>query len=204
MPEAEAEAARAELASIRLSPGGLVDGRLLAAYRSLQASCAAAVQALRADWAAHMRAAVARRAAEVLHGMPTPLLADLQALAAWELAGGAAQHGWRATLQHYGPLLERHASRVASHGSSADSAGCGSEEQQQQQQQHAILVDSGASTDELATLLGGLPGPQQLEPSAQRQQAQGDSERQQQQPSMLPIIFRAYKKLILWDALLLE
>eukprot|EP00887_Chlorella_sp_A99_P005016 scaffold4.g5016.t1 len=219
MPEAEADVARAELARIRLSGGGRVDGRLLAAMRALQGACVAAVEALQArgskaareeggvDWREHARDAVRRRAREVLATMPTPLADNLAALARWEAASGGAQHGWGAALRHYGPLL------AACEGKSMGRTGGGDVDAAGPAAFVGQLVDAGAAAQTDAALLASLRLAQAAAGDGAGGGAEGAAAEQGQQAtgggdgggrSMLPVMYRAYKKLILWDAVLLE
>lgn len=161
MPEVEADVARAELAQIKLSGGAMVDGRLLAAYRELHSACAAAVERLQSDWQQHVREAVGLRSRQILAGMPTSLLDDLQQLAAWEHESGDLQHGFDAMLRHYGPLLEEeHAAALAAQ------------------------LGGGGCSGSAAAGPAAAPGPCSS--------------------NMLPVVYRAGKKAILWDAVLLR
>lgn len=232
VPEAEAEVIRSELARIKLAAGGMADGRLLAAFRSLHeaASSAAsgtaaspppggsqeagsggcgAAAALGGDWRRHVQAAVGRRAVELLRGMPTPLLSDLERLAAWEQETGQQQHGWEAVRGHYAAALTAYEAR---HGSLLGEAGeSGERNTAQAAADTAPLLDAGAADADLARLL------LQQAPAAARQASGGATAEEDSggaddggsvgggtAGSILPVLYRCYKKLILADAVLLS
>ena len=221
-----------------------MDGRLLAAFRSLYEAAAPALaqqqqQAsssgggsgsssggggstaqLGSSWPQHLRRAVARRSQEVLAGMPTPLLQDLEQLAGWERQSGDAPHSWGAAQAHYSATIAAYEARCGSllGAAAGTAAGSGS----------AAAVDAGAaalaeggSTNEQPLLDAGAAGQDAalaallLQQARQAEQAQGAAPGgSTQQPesgsgggsgggSILPMIYRAYKKLILTDAILL-
>ena len=252
-----------------------MDGRLLAAYRSMYETAAllaarqqqqqseeggadtgsdspTAAQAVAAElgssWQEHLRLAVARRSREMLHSMPTPLLTDLQQLAAWERESGQEQHGWAAAQRYYAAAVGAYeaaqqaglAAAGSSSGgsSSADGAlvdaGAAGEDvawaqmllQQGQRQQGGdwqeaagvdllpdserstggdagtapLLLDAGAVGADLALAQALLQeGRQQQEGSP----GMAEGEAQPGSSSTLPVIYRCYKKQILWDAVLL-
>lgn len=205
----------------------MVDGRLLAAFRALHAEAAVAAAqaqaqqaagsqqekqgqggggALGATWEQHLRLALVRRCREILASMPTPLLDDLRRLAAWEQASGQAQHCWAQALQHYSPALAaweaKHGSLAAgappaSAGGAGEQAGSGGDVGSGSA---APVLDAGAAGEDaaLARLL------------LQQAQAQSEAEAVQEEgaagggPSILPVIYRCYKKLVLADAILLS
>jgi hypothetical protein len=249
----------------------MVDGRLLAAYRSMYETAAvlaarqkqqaeegsgadagsdspAAVAELGASWQQHLRLAVARRARELLRSMRTPLLADLQRLAAWEQESGQEQHSWAAAQRYYAAAVgvyeaAQHADLGAANSTSSSSsaagglldAGAAGKDvawaqmllQQGQQQQGGdwqeaagggLLADSEASTGSgagAAPLLldAGAVGADLelaqalLQEGRQQQESSQGSDGLNAQPgsssSILPVIYRCYKKQILWDAVLL-
>ena len=249
-----------------------MDGRLLAAYRSMYETAAvlaarqkqqeegggadacsdspAATEAdLGTSWQQHLRLAVARRSRELLRGMPTPLLTDLQQLAAWEQESGQEQHGWAAAQRYYAAAVGAYEAAQPADWGAVDSSSGGSAD--------GGLVDAGAAGDDVAWAQMLLQqGQQQQQQGGDWQEAPGgdllpDSEgstggdagtapllldagavgadlelaqallqegRQQQegssgadgvvaQPgsssSIQPLIYRCYKKQILWDAVLL-
>ncbi|PRW44382.1 Histone-lysine N-methyltransferase setd3 [Chlorella sorokiniana] len=255
-PEAEAEIIRAELARIKLSAGGMVDGRLLAAFRSLYEAAAPALQQqqqgsssssssnassssssssnassssssssnasssssspapLGGSWLEHLRRAVARRCQEVLAGMATPLLQDLERLAAWERHSGDAPHSWAAALTHYAAAIAAYEARCggllgAAAASGGSAAGASAEMAAVASSSGQPLLDAGAAGGQDAALAALLL--QQARQAEQEQHkgsaASGGSELQSESStsgtSILPVIYRAYKKLILADAILL-
>lgn len=249
VPEAEADVIRAELSRIKLSAGGMVDGRLLAAYRSLYetatpavaaASLAAAAAAdatqeqaqpagpaaassLGSSWEQHMRKAVGLRCQELLLSMPTPLLQDLQHLAALEQQTGEQQHCWSAAQQHYAAAVAayeaQHGSLQAEGSASSGEAGASSaggpdtpdavmnpSSSSGSDAGAAPLIDAGADPA-LAQLLLAQAKQQQAAAAAGNEQADGSSNTNSSSPgsgSSLPLQYRCYKKMTLWDALLLS
>lgn len=195
-----------------------MDGRLLAAFRSLYEIVRASglpEAGLGASWAEHARAAVARRSREVLASMPTPLPADLQTLAAWEAQAGQAEHCWAAAAQHYTAAVEAYEAR---HGSVAQQAaapspasqpvdaGTASSSSSSSSGDAAPMLDAGADAA-FAQLLLQHAAQQQLQAAAgdadEPDTADGASSGSRSASSILPIMYRAYKKQILWDAVLL-
>ena len=169
-----------------------MDARLVAAFRALLAAAPAGEPQDR-DWQAHLRDAVRRRARQMLGGLATPLAADLERLAAWEVESGDSAHGWVAAQQAYGPAV---AAWERKHGSLAPL---------EAPPQEQPLLDAGAGGGADAALLAqllqhGLPsggGGGAAEASESEQRAAGSG------GSVLPLLYRSYKKLILWDVLLL-
>lgn len=206
----------------------MVDGRLLAAYRTLYESAAAAGQPARQEagggggvadlgsgWQQHMRIAVGLRCRELLRGMPTPLLQDLRRLADWEQQAGDQQHCWGAAQQHYAAAVEaferqhgsmlgeglgKAAGHAADSGTAAAAPGGSSSNGGSSE---APLLDAGAAAGSGAALAQML-----LQQAAAGEQP-GDGEAGGvAEPgggaSILPVQFRAYKKMILTDAVLLS
>jgi hypothetical protein len=170
--------------------------------------CGAAA-ALGGDWRRHVQAAVGRRAVELLRGMPTPLLSDLERLAAWEQETGQQQHGWEAVRGHYAAALTAYEAR---HGSLLGEAGeSGERNTAQAAADTSPLLDAGAADADLARLL------LQQAPAAARQASGGATAEEDSggaddggsvgggtAGSILPVLYRCYKKLILADAVLLS
>lgn len=211
----------------------MVDGRLLAAYRSLYEVAAPALQQqqqqgggssssstapLGSSWAQHLRQAVARRSQEVLAGMPTPLLQDLERLAAWERQSGDAPHSWGAALAHYSAAVAEYEAQrgsllgAAAAAGSASAAGAANDAEAQSAASGSSggpLLDAGAATGEDAALAALLLRQARQAEQGQQEQggAPGGGEQQQAQSggsgSILPVVYRAYKKLVLADAILL-
>lgn len=157
---------------------------------------------LGASWTEHLRWTVARRCTEILAGMPTPLQDDLQHLAAWEAQTGQAQHCWGPAQQHYAPAV---AAYEAQHGSlqAVAAAGAG-----QEAPSGESLLDAGAAAGADAAFARML-----LQQGRQQQQAAAAGEatgaaaspgERQQGSSVLPLLYRALKKTVLWDAVLLS
>ena len=177
-----------------------------------QEGSAGAGAGLGASWGEHLRLAVARRCREILAAMPTPLPEDLRRLAAWEAQTGDTQHRWAEAAAHYGPRIEafeaRHgplqAAAVAAAapaqpagGDDAAAPGGGSS---------PALLDAGADAALAQLLLQAAPrqaGSQEPAAAAAEGSSGGSSSGGSSGGSMLPLLFRAYKKLVLWDAVLL-
>lgn len=209
-----------------------MDGRLLAAYRSLYETAAAALQQQQQEqqrqqdqpassaaqlgdsWPQHARRAVARRSQEILAGMRTPLLHDLERLAAWERHSGDAPHGWGAAQAHYSAAVAAYEAQCgslvgAAAAAGAGTAGTGAEAAPVASSSGEPLLDAGAAAGQdaaLAALL--LQQARQAQQQQQQEQGAAASSAMQQgassgSGSMLPVIYRAYKKLVLTDAILL-
>lgn len=200
----------------------MVDGRLLAAYRSLYEAAVAAglpqeqqpaglegrqgqpQPVLGDSWSRHVQLAVAARCREILQRMPTPLLADLERLAEWERRGGEAPHRWTEAQRHYAAAVAAHEARhgglhsvvteeappSAVEGSSSNGVGAGVPN----------LLDAGADAT-LARLL--LQQAQTQQPSGGGAADDGGSSAAAGSASVLPLVYRAYKKMTLWDGMLL-
>lgn len=163
-------------------------------------SSAGLMTSLGTSWGEHLRMALARRCRQILAGMPTPLADDLQRLAAWEAQAGDAQHRWAEALAHYGPRIEAFESR---HGPlQAASAPAGGAEQAALGGDGPQLLDAGADAALAQLLLQAAPQ-QQAAAAAAADDGGSGSSGGSGGGSMLPIVFRAYKKLVLWDAVLL-
>lgn len=202
-----------------------MDGRLLAAYRCLFEAAAPALQQQQASggsaaglgdsWAQHLQQAVARRSQQVLASMPTPLLEDLQQLAAWEQLSGDAPHCWAAALRHYSAAIAAYeagygsllgAAAAGANASAAPAGGCSGSSSSGGGQP---LLDAGASAGKDAALAQLL-----LQQARQQEGEEGlralriwggqpESSGSGGSSIMLPVVYRAYKKLILADAILL-
>ncbi len=207
-----------------------MDGRLLAAYRSLYEAAAAALQQQQQEqqqqqassaaqlgdsWPQHARRAVARRSQEILAGMRTPLLHDLERLAAWERQSGDAPHGWGAAQAHYSAAVAAYEARCgslvgAAAAAGAGTAGTGAEAAPVASSSGEPLLDAGAAAGQDAALAALLLQQARQAQQQQQQQQHGAAASSAVQQgasggsgSMLPVIYRAYKKLILIDAVLL-
>lgn len=189
----------------RLPPaaGGMVDGRLLAAFRALYETAAAGgVAGLDASWSQHLRGAVARRCREILAGMPSPLLDDLAELAAWEQQSGQEPHGWASAQRHYAAGVEayeaRHGSMLAAAQTSPAAADAASSSGD------APLLDAGADAALAQVLLAQAQAQSAAAGAAGRSEGRQASSGDDGDVSTLPLIYRCYKKLILADAILLS
>ena len=215
-----------------------MDGRLLAAFRSLYEAAAPALAQLQqasssssssggggstaqlgSSWPQHLRRAVARRSQEVLAGMPTSVLQDLEQLAGWEWQSGDAPHSWGPAQAHYSATIAAYETQCGSLVGAAAAAVAGSGSATAVDAGAAALAEGG-STNEQPLLDAGAAGQDAalaallLQQARQAEQAQGAAPSgSTQQPessgsssgsgSILPVIYRAYKKLILTDAILL-
>lgn len=143
---------------------------------------------------------------------------DLERLAAWEASsgsGGAEGHGFEGMLQQYRTEIEEYCRRA---GTSLDdpfgSLAAEAAERRVEQQQKGSgagdmgssdVVDAGAAAlgvEESAALQGLL---QQLAAEQPLQAAGGAGDggvHTAGGSSLLPVIYRCYKKMILWDAVL--
>lgn len=199
----------------------MVDGRLLAAYRTLyDAACAAGLQqqqagqegsqgqqqpALGGSWGQHVQLAVAARCLEILQSMPTPLATDLDRLAAWEQQAGDAPHRWAEAQAHYSAAVAAHEARhgglqiapAAAQPAPAVEGGSGRIESASAE---PALLDAGTDVA-LAQLL--LQQAQGQAPSGDGGEGNGSAGTADGRSSMLPFMYRAYKKMALWDAVLL-
>lgn len=226
--------------------GGMVDGRLLAAYRCLFEAAAAAAAAgaaagqqqgqqgqvlgLGSNWGQHLRLAVAARCRQILQGMPSPLLSDLDRLAGWEQSSGAEPHCWAASQQHYaaaiGAYEARHGSlhsagsdggagsapaAAAAAGSAFSDSSRGSSSSSDSSGSSAGLLDAGSDAA-LAQLLLQQARAQEGQGAgrdsstgsiAASSSPDGSSSTGPDSGSILPLLFRCYKKQVLWDAVLL-
>ncbi len=203
----------------------MVDGRLIAAYRTLYECAVAAGQPVQqaggsgsgvadlgSSWQHHMRIAVGLRCRELLRGMATPLLDDLQRLTAWEQQTGELQHCWAAAQQHYSAAVaafeRQHGSVLGESGSSAVNAAIAkAAPSSSSSSSEAPLVDAGAAAGEDAALARTLL--RQAAASAQAAKGETDGGAGSNNggsggASILPVQFRAYKKMILTDAILLS
>ena len=146
-----------------------------------------------------MQLALAARCQEVLQAMPTPLLEDLRRLAAWEQLAGEAPHRWAEAQQHYSAAVAAH---EAQHGGPASAASAAGVEGASGGSGAApAVLDAGADAA-LAQLLLQQAQAQEA-PSASDGEGDDGSSAAAGGSSMLPIIYRAYKKMALWDAVLL-
>lgn len=210
-----------EQSRVRLLAGARLDGRLMAAFEALEAAhqpgdggqqptVAMAALASTEQWEAvaarqrRFHGLVAARCRQLLAGMPTSLLADLEQLAAWEAGGGEEKgHCFTAALQHYQLEIEAYCDRAgtsleAPFGAMAvtgEAPAAAAEEGAA-----AAVVDAGAAADvallELLRTAGGqVPGEGAAAAAVEEGRGAG-------QGSMLPVIYRAYKKMITWDAVL--
>jgi len=177
-----------------------VDARLAAAILALHTSARVAGGPVDPHPARHVQEAVAARSAEILRSMHSTcqvaLIEDLRELAAWEERDGSAQHVFVQALRHYEPLIA--CSEVAAF---VHSVSTGERKIAMKETSEAdVVVDAGASADdELYRLLrqtggsaGGLEGGDDVK--CMEEPSSG--------PSMLSVIYRAYKCMILWDAVL--
>ncbi|KAI3428549.1 hypothetical protein D9Q98_007371 [Chlorella vulgaris] len=219
VPRAEAAVIRAELERIKLSAGGMVDGRLLAAYRTLFEAAASQQQQqqeepaagtaarLGRDWQQHMRLAVARRSRELLKEMPTPLLQDLEQLAAEDTEQQQA-HCWADVLKSYaaavaafeaehGSLLDCEENERDTSAAAAGSAGPDAATSSGSTISEPALPDAGVDAEFARLLLQhAASDATALAPAAEERAGVGSS-------CILPVTYRAYKKMILTDAVLL-
>jgi hypothetical protein len=248
----------------------MVDGRLLAAYRSMYETAAvlaarqkqqeeggadacsdspaATVADLGTSWQQHLRLAVARRSRELLRGMPTPLLTDLQQLAAWEQESGQEQHGWAAAQRYYAAAVGAYEAAQPADWGAADSssgsadgglldAGAAGDDvawaqmllQQGQQQQGGdwqeapggdllpdsagsagsdagtapLLLDAGAVGADLELAQALLQGGRQQQEGSSGADGVVAQPGSSSSSGIQSLIYRCYKKQILWDAVLL-
>jgi hypothetical protein len=197
-----------------MAAGNMVDGRLVAATRALYeqarssgSSGSGVGSQLGSSWERHLRVAVGRRCQELLSGLPTPLVQDLERLAEWEQQTGQEEHGWAAALAHYEKAVEAHEVHHGSvqqdvqqsPGATAAAAEEGSDSSSSSSNPPG-LIDAGAAAAENAELAQLLL--QQLSPASASSVAEGRSGAVGA-ASILPVAYRVYKKIVLWDAILL-
>mgnify|MGYP001810337162 CR=1 FL=1 len=148
------------------------------------------------SWGEHARLAVGARCRQILDGMPTPLLEDLQRLAEWERQTGDVQHCWEAAQRHYSGAVDAYEAQRGGLHEQPSSSG-GEAAAALPAAGGAQLLDAGADAEFAQLLLAQARQAQQTAAPAGGGAIGGG------QP-MLPLIFRSYKKLCLWDAVLAE
>lgn len=234
-----------EAARVKLLAGARLDSRLMAAYDALSACWdgrnsgsgsssgdeGAALGGVgnlsdAEGMAARQRrfhSLVALRCRELLGGMGTSLLDDLEALAAWEQANSASvpesvQHGFAAMLQQYRSDIEAYCAQEGTPLADPFGSGAAAAAAEGGGVLSSGLVDAGAAAvvdagaEQLLSLLREMAAavPAEAVPegtlgdssAAGAAVAEQEEQQQEQEPSMLPVVYRAYKKQILWDAIL--